>query len=95
MARALEAVKGDIENLDAFLGALRKAEIDAPRGRMKLDAFQNPVQATYMLRTERKGGVLQNVPIATYQNVGQFWTWTPEEFMAMPPYAELKGKWVK
>ena len=95
MARALEAVKGDIENLDAFLGALRKAEIDAPRGRMKLDAFQNPVQATYMLRTERKGGVLQNVPIATYQNVGQFWTWTPEEFMAMPPYAELKGKWAK
>ena len=95
LARALEAVKGDVENLDAFLAALKKAEIEAPRGKMKLDAFHNPVQTTYMLRTERKGGVLQNVPIATYPNVGQFWTWSPEEFMAMTPYAEMKGKWAR
>jgi len=39
--------------------------------------------------------VLQNVPIATYPSVGQFWTWSPEEYMAMPSYVDLKGKWTR
>ena len=95
IARALEAVKGDIENLDAFLAALKKADIEAPRGKMKLDAFHNPVQSTYIFKTEGKGAGLQNVPIFTYPNIGQFWTWTPEEFMAMTPYTDMKGKWAK
>src|SRR2546422_1969888 len=95
IARALEAVKGDVENLDAFLAALKKIEVDAPRGKVKLDAFHNPVQTVYLFRTERKGGALQNVPIASYPNVSQFWTWSPEEFMAMPAYVDLKGKWAK
>ena len=56
IARALEAVKGDVENLDAVLAVLRKIEVDAPRGKVKLDAFHNPVQTVYVFRTERKGG---------------------------------------
>jgi branched-chain amino acid transport system substrate-binding protein len=95
IARALEAVKGDIENLDGFLAAMRKVEVDAPRGKVKLDAFHNPIHAVYLERTERRNGVLQNVPIATYPGVGQFWTWSPEEYMAMPSYVDLKGKWAR
>jgi branched-chain amino acid transport system substrate-binding protein len=94
IARATESVRGNVENLDAFLAALRGVEVDAPRGKVRLDSFHNPVQAVYILRTERRDGVLQNTPIATYPNTSQFWTWTPDAFMAMPPYAELKGKWV-
>ena len=56
---------------------------------------QNPVQNIYLMKTEKKGGAYQNTVIATYPNVSQFWTWTPEAFMAMPSYSELKGKWVK
>jgi hypothetical protein len=32
------------------------------------------------------GPVLINVPIKTYENVSQFWTWTPEEFLKRGPY---------
>jgi branched-chain amino acid transport system substrate-binding protein len=95
IARALEAVKGDVENLEPFLTALKKVEIDAPRGKVTLDAFHNPVDTIYMLKTERKGGGLHNAPIASYPNVSQFWTWKPEEFMALPPYGQLKGAWAK
>lgn len=95
LAKALETSKGDIENLDAFLGALKMVEVDGPRGRVRLDAFHNPVHTVYMFRTERKGGMLQNTPIASYPSVSQFWTWPPEEYMAMPTYVEMKGKWAR
>ena len=95
MAKALEAVKGNVENQEAFLAAMRRVEIDAPRGKFKLDAFQNPVHTIYVFKVEKRGGVLQNIPVASYPNTGQFWKWTPEQFMAMPGYMELKGKWAK
>jgi branched-chain amino acid transport system substrate-binding protein len=95
IAKALDAAKGDIENVESFLAAMRGVEVEAPRGRVKLDSFNNPIHTVYMLRTERRGGVLQNVPVASYPGTTQFWTWSPEEFMAMPAYIDLKGKWVK
>jgi branched-chain amino acid transport system substrate-binding protein len=95
LARALESTKGNVESLDAFLGALRGVEVDAPRGKVKLDSFHNPLQTVYILKTERKDGVLQNTPIATYPSTSQFWTWTPDAFMAMPSSVEMKGKWAK
>ena len=95
IAKALEAVKGNIENQDGFLSALRRVEVDGPRGHVKLDAFQNPIHTIYVFKVEKRGGVLQNIPIASYPNTGQFWKWTPEQFMAMPAYTDLKGKWVK
>lgn len=95
IARALEGARGDVENVETFLAAMRGVEVDAPRGRVKLDAFHNPVHTVYMLRTERKAGTLQNVPVASYPNTGQFWTWSPEEFMALPGYADMKGKWAR
>src|SRR5262249_51170483 len=94
IARATESVRGNVESLDAFLAARRGVEADAPRGKIRLDSFHNPLQTVYILKTERKDGVLQNTPVATYPNTSQFWTWTAEAFMAMPSYVELKGKWV-
>jgi branched-chain amino acid transport system substrate-binding protein len=95
IARALESTMGNLESLDPFLAALRGVEVDAPRGKVRLDRFHNPLQTVYILKTERKDGVMQNVPIATYPNTSQFWTWTPDAFMAMPPYVEMKGKWAR
>jgi len=95
IAKALDSVKGDVEAVDALLAALKRVEIDAPRGQVKLDAFHNPLQAVYILKTERKDGQLQNTPIANYPNTSQFWTWTPDAFMALPSYVEHKGKWAK
>jgi len=95
IAQALETVRGAIENREAFLAALKKVEVDAPRGKVKLDAYQNVVHPIYIRRVEKKDGILQNAVIATYPNTTQFWKWTPEEYMAMPPYPEMKGKWAK
>jgi len=95
IAKALEGVKGDVENLDALLTALKRIDVDAPRGKVRLDGFHNPLQNVYILKTERRDGVLQNTPIASYSNTSQFWTWTPDAYMAMPSYLELKGKWAK
>ena len=33
--------------------------------------------------------------IDAYNDVSQFWKWSPEEYLKMPQYADLKGKWVK
>ena len=95
LARALEATRGDVEKLDAFLAALAKVEVDSPRGKVRLDSGHNPVHTVYFFRTERRGGRLENVPIASYPAVSQFWTWKPDEYMALPSYVEMKGKWAK
>ena len=88
-------MKGQVENQPAFLAALAKVDFEAPRGKFRLDAFHNPIHNVYIRKVEKKGGVLQNTVIATYPSVSQFWKWTPEAFMAMPTYQEMKGKWAK
>ena len=96
IARALEAVNGNVENQEAFLAAFRRVEVDAPRGKVRFDPFQNVVHSAHILKVEKKGGQLQNTPIGSpYPGITQFWKWTPEAYLAMTPYAELKGKWAK
>jgi hypothetical protein len=91
----LAAGKGNVENQEAFLAALRKVEIDAPRGKVKLDAHNNPIHPVYVLKVEKKGGALQNSVTGTYPNVSQFWKWSPEAYLTFPTYPEMKGKWAK
>ena len=88
---AIEAIKGNVEDRDAFLKAMRGATVKAPRGTLKIDEYDNPIQNVYMTRIQKInhpviGPVLINVPIKTYENVSQFWTWTPEEFLKRGPY---------
>ena len=95
ISQALDATKGNVENQEAFLAALRKVEVDAPRGKMKLDAYNNPIHPVYVLKAEKKGGALQNSVLGAYPNVSQFWKWSPEAFLAQPTYPEMKGKWAR
>jgi branched-chain amino acid transport system substrate-binding protein len=95
IVKSLEAVKGNTENQQAFLAALARVEVDAPRGKVRLDAYHNPIHPVYIRKVEKKDGVLQNTVIATYPNTSQFWKWSPEAYLAMPTYADMKGKWVK
>ena len=88
---ALDQINGKIEDKDAFLKAMRSIEIDAPRGKLKLDAYDNPIQNVYITKIQKikhplLGDVLTNVPVKTYPAVSQFWTWTPEEFLKKGPY---------
>jgi branched-chain amino acid transport system substrate-binding protein len=85
---ALEAAGGDIENVEKFLGALRRVDLaDAPRGPVRLDDFGNPIQNVYVRKVEKVGGRLQNTVIQTFPNVSQFWTYKAEEFLKNPVYS--------
>ncbi len=95
LAKALEAVQGNIENQQAFLSALKKVEINAPRGKFKLDGYGNPIHNVYIRKVEKAGGKLQNTVIDTYPSVNQFWKWSPQKYMALPDYNDIKGKWAK
>jgi branched-chain amino acid transport system substrate-binding protein len=88
---ALDAIGGKVEDSAAFLNAVRKAEIKAPRGPLKLDEYDNPIQNVYISKIQKikhpvLGDVLTNVPVKTYEKVSQFWTWSPEEFLKRGPY---------
>jgi len=85
---ALEAIGGDIENVDRFLGALRKVDLsDAPRGPIRFDTYGNPIQSVYVRKVERMGGKLQNTVIHTFPAVSQFWTYKPEDYLKNPVYS--------
>lgn len=88
---AIEKINGKIEDRDAFLKAMRTVEIKAPRGPLKLDAYDNPIQNVYISRIQKikhpvMGEVMTNVPIKTYPAVSQFWAWSPEEYLKRGPY---------
>jgi branched-chain amino acid transport system substrate-binding protein len=88
---AIEKIGGKVEDREAFLKAMRTVEIVAPRGPLKLDAYDNPIQNVYVSKIQKikhpvLGDVLTNVPVKTYPAVSQFWTWSPEEFMKRGPY---------
>lgn len=88
---AADAIKGRVEDREAFLKAVRSARINAPRGPLRLDEYDNPIQNVYISKIQKithpvLGEVLTNVPLKTYPAVSQFWTWKPEEFLKQGPY---------
>ncbi len=88
---AIDSINGRVEDREAFLKAMRSVSVKAPRGPLKLDAYDNPVQNVYVSKIEKikhpvLGDVLVNVPVKTYENVSQFWTWDPQEFLKRGPY---------
>lgn len=95
IVKALEATKGNIESQQAFLAALAKGEVDAPRGKVRLDAYHNPVHTIYIRKVEKKGNDYVNAVIANYPSTSQFWKLTPEAYLAQPSYPDMKNKWAK
>src|SRR5262245_18856393 len=84
----LEAVGGDVENVDRFVTAVRKVNLtDAPRGPVSFDDYGNPVQNIYVRKVERVDGRLQNTVIHTFPGISQFWTYRPDEFLRNPVYS--------
>jgi branched-chain amino acid transport system substrate-binding protein len=87
--RAIEAVKGNVEDKPKFLAALWAVEIkDSPHGALKLDAYGNPNQNMYVRRVDKVNGRYQNTVIDVYKDVSQFWTYDPATFLKEPPYSK-------
>ncbi|MGZ9038903.1 MAG: ABC transporter substrate-binding protein [Burkholderiales bacterium] len=83
----LQAIKGNIENKEAFMKAVRGLKVDTARGPVSFDAYGNVIGNVYIRRVARKEGRLVNSVIHTYPNVSQFWTYKPEEFLKNPVYS--------
>jgi branched-chain amino acid transport system substrate-binding protein len=60
---------------------------DTPRGVLRFDEFGNVVGNIYILEVQRRDGRLVNTPIKTYENISQFWTYDPQEFLSQPVYS--------
>ncbi|HRO59345.1 MAG TPA: ABC transporter substrate-binding protein [Burkholderiaceae bacterium] len=88
---AIDSIGGKVEDREAFLKAMRTVKINAPRGPLYLDEYDNPIQNVYISKIEKikhpvLGDVLTNVPVKTYEAVSQFWTDKPEVFLERGPY---------
>src|SRR5438128_2877527 len=85
---AAQAVKGRVEDKEAFMQALRSpGNVRDPRGDWRLDEYGNPVMPVYIRKVERRGGKLVNAVVQTYPTVTQFWTYEPKQFLASPVYS--------
>jgi len=95
---AIEAVKGDVENKEAFLKAIKSVRLPDPvRGPFYMDEYGNPVQNIYIRKVEKidgyaldylKSGPLKwNKVIDTIPQVSQFWKFDPETYMKQPTYS--------
>jgi branched-chain amino acid transport system substrate-binding protein len=89
VAAAVEKNGGNVEDSKRLIDAVKSISLDdSALGPVKLDDYNNPIQNIYIRRVERRpDGRLWNVPIKTYENVSQFWTFSPEEFLKQPVYS--------
>lgn len=77
---AIKAVNGDLSDTPKFMAALKAVKFDSPKGEISLDQYGQVIQTMYIREVQKVDGQLQNVPIATYKNVDQFWPYTAAEF---------------
>ncbi len=90
VCNAIEKIGGKVEDRDALLNAVLNSELaGSPLGRpVRLDKYGNPIYDIQIRRVmKREDGKFWNVPIASYENVSQFWKYDPETYMKQPPYS--------
>ena len=90
VGQVIEALGGDISSRDAFIDAVLTSELaNSPLGRpVKFDDYGNPVYDVYIRKVEKNAdGKYWNVPIETYPEVSQFWTYDPQEYLKAPAFS--------
>lgn len=87
LRNALMETGGDIKDKAALLNALLQARVNAPRGKVRLGPWQNPIENVYILKVLQRHGQLANVPIHVYHNVSQYWKYNPAWFLSRPVFS--------
>jgi branched-chain amino acid transport system substrate-binding protein len=87
LAAAIEALRGKVEDKQAFIKALRAVRVETLRGPIEFDEYGNVVGNIYIRKVEKKDGRLVNTNIHTYPKVSQFWTYDPKEFLKHPVWS--------
>ena len=90
---ALNTVKGNVEDTQAFLNALYGINVKTAKGPMKLDADHDIVENLYVYQMEKQAGRYDQKLLDTYTGVSKSWIRSPDE-LAHFPFGKLKGKLV-
>lgn len=87
-AAALEETDGVVDGED-FVAVIQSLELpDSLYGPLKYDEYNNPVGPVYIRHVADRGdGALWNVVDEVIDDVSQFWTYDPEEYLEDPPYS--------
>lgn len=72
---------------EAFIGQMRETEIDAPRGPVSLDEYNNAVLNVYVLEVKERDGEAYGETLETFEDVSQFWEVPAEEFLEQPVFS--------
>jgi branched-chain amino acid transport system substrate-binding protein len=80
---------------DEIANALRALQLDAPRGPIHFDKYQQVVDNVYIRTVRQVGGRFRNEVIETFPNVSQFGQYDAARYLALPPYSKLKGAWAR
>ncbi len=85
---ALNSIKGRFEDKAAFVKALHNVRLESsPMGPIRIDEYGKPILNIYVRKVERKDGRLVNSIVATFRDVGQFWSFDAAKFLAAPVYS--------
>ena len=71
LAAGLGAVKGDIKQRDALIAAMRKTQIDSPRGKFTLSSHHNPTQDFYVREVKGNYNVVTGVAVKALADPGR------------------------
>ncbi len=86
---ALEKIGGNIENRELFMQTMRSESLaSAACGPLRFDRFGQAIENVYIRKVERVDGWLVNVPVHTFPDVSQFWTFDPASFLKEPVYSK-------
>ena len=89
--QALTATGGNIEDKAKFLEALRRMDLEAPRGRVRFDQYQNIITDVMITRIDKVGDQIVPVVVETIPGVDQFLGMAPEAYIKRPRLVALKG----
>ncbi len=71
LAAGLAAVKGDLKQRDALVAAMRKVQIDSPRGKFTLSAQHNPTQDFYIREVKGNYNVVTGIAVKALADPGR------------------------
>jgi branched-chain amino acid transport system substrate-binding protein len=71
LGAGLAAVKGDMTKKDALYGALKKAQIDSPRGKFTLSPQHNPTQDFYIREARGNYNVVTGIAVKALADPGR------------------------
>lgn len=71
LVAGMNAVKGDVGKRDAMVAAMRKAQIDSPRGKFTLSAQHNPTQDFYIREAKGEYNVVTGVAVKALADPGR------------------------